>query len=504
MDGRIEDGGGMIDFDPRPIDCRAAANFIGGIRVAGAGPVLRVRRPSDGQEHCTLAAASPGQVAQAVEVADRAFRTSGWASCPPRDRIRVLRRWADLIEAHAPELARLESVVSTRPIAEATGWDVPTTAECIRFFSELADKQGGEVGATAATSLGLILRQPYGVFGAIAPWNFPLVMAAWKFAPALAAGNAVVLKPSEMTPFSIVRVAELAVEAGLPAGLFNIVQGLGHDVGDAIVRDPRVAKVTFTGSTRTGAAIMAACAATGTKPVTLELGGKSPQLVFADVPDLARTATTVARAITGNAGQVCVAGSRLIVHESIADETVERIATYFRSLRPGATWDGATTLAPIISEGQCARIDALVSGAVRAGAEVVTGGGRAVSPQDGAWYQPTILTGLENDAEAVRAEIFGPVLTVQTFRDEEEGFALADHPDYGLAAGIHTGDIARALRGVRALSAGTVWVNRYGRSADFILPSGGFKASGIGRDLGKQAFEANQQVKTVLIDFADE
>lgn len=504
--GRYGDGGrgsGMIGFDPATVACDAPANFIDGVRVRGEGAVLPVLRPSDGQVQAVLAAASVAQVALAAQAADRAFRTSGWATCAPRDRIRVLRRWADLIDAHTPELARLESVVSTRPIAESTGWDVPTTAECIRFFSELADKQGGEVGATAATSLGLMLRQPYGVVGAIAPWNFPLVMAAWKFAPALAAGNAVVLKPSEMTPFSIVRVAELAIEAGLPAGLFNIVQGYGQDVGDAIVRDRHVHKVTFTGSTRTGAAIMAACAATGTKPVTLELGGKSPQLVFADVPDLAKTATTVARAISGNAGQVCVAGSRLIVHESVADETIDRIATHFRSLRPGTTWDGATTLAPIISQGQCDRIDGIVADAVRAGASVVTGGGRAAHPQDGAFYQPTILTGLAPDAQAVRAEIFGPVLTVQTFRDEAEGFALADHPDYGLAAGVHTGDIARALRAVRALAAGTVWVNRYGRSADFILPSGGFKASGIGRDLGRQAFEANQQVKTVLIDFAD-
>ena len=494
----------MIAFDPASIVVDAAANFIGGRRVMGEGRALPVLRPSDGAIHTELATASAGQVAQACEDAHRAFRTSGWATCPPRDRIRVMRRWADLIDADVATLGRLESIVSTRPIAESTGWDVPTTAECIRFFSELADKHGGEVGATRADHLGLILRQPYGVVGAIAPWNFPLVMAAWKFAPALAAGNAVVIKPSEMTPYSLVRVAELAIEAGLPAGLFNIVQGDGLTVGDPLVRHPRIAKVTFTGSTRTGAAIMTACAETGTKPVTLELGGKSPQLVFADAPDLARTATTVARAISGNAGQVCVAGSRLIVHEDVADETVARIGAYFEQLKPGATWDEGTTLSPIISEPQCDRIDAIVARAARDGAEVVTGGGRAGGPQDGAYYRPTILTGLGEDAEAVRAEIFGPVLTVQTFRDEEEAFALADHPDYGLAAGVHTGDMARALRAVRRIEAGTVWVNRYGRSADFILPSGGFKASGIGRDLGRQAFEANQHVKTALIDFSQD
>jgi aldehyde dehydrogenase (NAD+) len=485
-----------LAYDPDAIDLAAA--FAG-----GAGDEIAVFRPSDGRIGARLLASSLAQVDAAVETAHRAFRTGGWATCPPRDRMRVLRRWADLIDADVERLARLESIVSTRPVAEAASWDVPTTAECIRFFAELADKQGGEVGATRADHLGLVLRQPYGVVAAIAPWNFPLVMAAWKIAPALAAGNAIVLKPSEMTPFSIVRVAELAIEAGVPAGLFSIVQGRGADVGDALVRHPLVRKVTFTGSTRTGAAIMAACAETGTKPVTLELGGKSPQIVFSDAPDVARTSATVARAITGNAGQVCVAGSRLIVHESVADETVSRIAAHMEALVPGATWRDGATLSPIISEAQCARIDAIVSRAIGEGAEAVTGGGRAAAPQDGAFYRPTILTRLAEDAEAVRAEIFGPVLTVQTFREEEEAFALADHPDYGLAAGVHTADLNRALRAMRRIEAGTVWINRYGRSADFVLPSGGFKASGIGRDLGKQAFEANQQVKTALIDFAD-
>jgi len=492
----------MNGFDPQSVAIPHAANLIGGRRVVGQGREIPVLRPSDGRLHAVLSTASPDQVDQACEDAHRVFRTSGWATCAPRDRIRVMRKWADLIESETVSLARLESVVSTRPIAESIGWDVPTTAECIRFFSEFADKQGGEVGATRTDHLGLILRQPYGVVGAIAPWNFPLVMAVWKFAPALAAGNAIVLKPSEMTPFSIVRVAELAIEAGLPAGLFNIVQGDGLVVGDTLVRHPRVAKVTFTGSTRTGAAIMQACAQTGTKPVTLELGGKSPQLVFADVPDLDRTATTVARAITGNAGQVCVAGSRLIVHETVAEETVGRIATYFETLKPGATWVDGTTLSPIISAPQCDRIDGIVRRAVGGGGVIVTGGGRAAGPQDGAFYRPTLIAGLDETAEAVRAEIFGPVLTVQTFREDEEAFALADHPDYGLSSGVHTGDLSRALRAVRRIEAGTVWVNRYGRSADFILPSGGFKASGIGRDLGRQAFEANQHVKTALIDFS--
>lgn len=493
----------MRGFDPNSITMVGGANLIGGRRVVGQGTELTVKRPSDGRDHDLLAAATREQVAEACADAHAAFRRSGWATCAPRDRIRVMRRWADLIDAHAEELGRIEAVVSSRPIGEAAGWDAPSTAECIRFFSELADKHGGEVGATRADNLGLVLRQPFGVVGAIVPWNFPMIMAAWKFAPALAAGNAVVLKPSEMTPWSVVRLAELAIEAGLPAGLFNIVQGHGFDVGDALVRDPHVAKVTFTGSTRTGTAIMVACAESGTKPVTLELGGKSPQIVFADAPDIARTAATIARGISVNAGQVCVAGSRLIVEEAIADELVARIVGQVAALVPGPTWQTDTSLSPIISDVQCDRIGAIVQRALNAGAQALTGGARCAAPDAGSFYQPTILANLAPDAEAVRAEIFGPVLTVQTFRDEEEAFALADHPDYGLASGVHTADIARGLRAIRRIDAGTVWVNRYGRSADFILPSGGFKASGIGRDLGRQAFDANLQVKTVLIDFSE-
>ena len=339
------------------------------------------------------------------------------------------------------------------------------------------------------------------MIGAIAPWNLPLVMAAWKIAPALAAGNAVVLKPSELTPLSVLRLAELAVQAGLPPGLFNVVQGLGSVAGDALCRHPLIGKVTFTGSTATGAAIMAACARTGPKPVTLELGGKSPQIIFEDSRDLSKAAATVARAITLNAGQVCVAGSRLLVQRAAADEIVDGVGRAFRELRAGPTWRDETTLSPIVSELQLSRIDAVVQTALAEGATAICGAGRAPQPQDGAFYEPTILTGVTQASPAVRQEIFGPVLTVQTFEDEDEAFALANDSDYGLAAGVYTGDAARALRAVRRLEAGTVWVNRYGRSNDFILPTGGYKKSGIGKDLGRAAFEANLRTKTALIEF---
>lgn len=487
-------------FDPQSIAV-ASGHFIGGQLVSDTGR-LTVLRPSDGQAHAELPVADASTVDAAVQDAWRAWRTSDWARRAPRDRARVLRRWADLVEADVQHMAPLEAVCSTRPLRDAAAWDVPFTAEGLRFFAEYADKLGGEVAATRHDHLGMVVAEPYGVVGAITPWNFPLVMVSWKVGAALAAGNAVVLKPSEMTPFSAVRLAQLAIDAGVPPGIFNIVQGDGRTTGDALTRHALIAKMTFTGSTRTGAAIMASCALQGPKPVTLELGGKSPQLVFDDAPDVDRLADIIAGAITGNAGQVCVAGSRLIVQRGIADALMERLAQRFAALRPGATWDAQATLSPIISAPQAARILDIVERSRVAGAQVRSGGGLFEGGPGGAYFQPTLLEGVSADNPAVQEEIFGPVLTMQTFDTEEEGLALAAHAHYGLAAGVHTADIGRALRCMRGISAGTVWINRYGRSADFVIPTGGYHQSGIGKDLGRQAVEANLRFKSVLIDFA--
>jgi aldehyde dehydrogenase (NAD+) len=487
-------------FDPQSIAV-ASGHFIGGQLVSDTGR-LTVLRPSDGQAHAELPVADASTVDAAVQDAWRAWRTSDWARRAPRDRARVLRRWADLVEADVQHMAPLEAVCSTRPLRDAAAWDVPFTAEGLRFFAEYADKLGGEVAATRHDHLGMVVAEPYGVVGAITPWNFPLVMVSWKVGAALAAGNAVVLKPSEMTPFSAVRLAQLAIDAGVPPGIFNIVQGDGRTTGDALTRHALIAKMTFTGSTRTGAAIMASCALQGPKPVTLELGGKSPQLVFDDAPDVDRLADIIAGAITGNAGQVCVAGSRLIVQRGIADALMERLAQRFAALRPGATWDAQATLSPIISAPQAARILDIMERSRVAGAQVRSGGGLFEGGPGGAYFQPTLLEGVSADNPAVQEEIFGPVLTMQTFDTEEEGLALAAHAHYGLAAGVHTADIGRALRCMRGISAGTVWINRYGRSADFVIPTGGYHQSGIGKDLGRQAVEANLRFKSVLIDFA--
>lgn len=501
----------MDSFDPRDI-ATPGGHFIGGEHVdardarpaRNARPArvarLDVARPSDGEIYASVPVGDEGLVAQAVENAWHAWRASGWGTMAPRERARILRRFADLVAADAATLGALEALGSTRPVRDAIAWDVPYTAEGIRFYAEFADKIGGEVAATDHGHLGMTIAEPYGVVGAIAPWNFPLVMASWKIAPALAAGNAVVLKPSELTPFSVLRLAELAVQAGVPAGVFNVVQGDGRTTGDALVRHPLIAKVTFTGSTRTGAAIMAACAQAGTKPVTLELGGKSPQIVFADAPRLDDVARRIAAAITINAGQVCVAGSRLLVERSVAEPLAERIARIFAGLRAGPTWSAETTLSPIVSHGQAERIEALVGATLEAGASLRCGGERADGGTAGAFYAPTLIADVDASSPAVREEVFGPVLTLQTFDTEDEALALAQHPEYGLASGVHTADIGRALRLVRALEAGTVWVNRYGRSGDFVIPTGGYKRSGIGKDLGRQACEANLRFKSVLID----
>ncbi|NGO50807.1 aldehyde dehydrogenase family protein [Allomesorhizobium camelthorni] len=490
----------MLDFNPDDV-AFPNGHYIDGVVISDGLEHLAVRRPSDNKVYADLSIGCPEIVDRAVASAERAFRKTSWATGAPRERARILRRWADLIEGHAIELGRVEALGSTRPITDIIAVDLPYAADCIRFFAEYADKLGGDIAATRTDNLGMVISEPYGVVAAISPWNFPVNQAVTKIGPALAAGNAVVLKPSEMTPFSAVRLAQLGTEAGMPAGIFNVVQGTGMATGDSLCRHPGVGKISFTGSTRTGAAIMVASAESGLKPVTLELGGKSPQLVFADA-DLDKVARNIAKSIFGNAGQVCVAGSRLIVERRVEDELVDRVVRLSQAMQPGPTWSSQTSFSPIVSTAQLDRIDGMVRRTLDAGAEALIGGRRLAEIQDGAFYEPTILTHVTSEMEAVREEVFGPVLTSQSFDDEEEGLNLASHPTYGLAAGVHTADIGKAMRAVRSIKAGTVWVNRYGRTADYIIPTGGYNGSGIGKDLGRQAVEANMRLKSALIDFA--
>ncbi|MDP2699837.1 aldehyde dehydrogenase [Thalassospira sp.] len=483
-----------LSFDPDRL-ALPTGHFIGG-RLMDAAGVLEMKRPSDGVSFAACPVADANIVDMAVENAKAAWRANKWGSMRPRDRARLIHRFADLMEKEAVKLAQLEAVASTRPIGQLIEGDIAVTAEQIRFFAEFADKEGSDLVPTDGDHLGMTMSEPYGVVGAITPWNVPISMAGWKVGAALAAGNAVVLKPSEMTPFSTLYMAELAVRAGIPAGIFNVVLGDGPTTGSAMTAHPDIAKISFTGSTMAGAAIMTNIARHGIRPMTLELGGKSPQLVFADA-DIEKAAAAIAQSLTANAGQACVSGSRLLVDGKIAAELVDAICGHLLKVQPGFTWDERTQYSPIISERQIRRIDGLVAQAMDDGGECLLGGHQMDHP--GYFYAPTILTGVTQQSPAIIEEIFGPVLTVQEFADEQEALELADHPVYGLAAGVFTKDLSRAVRVTRQLQAGTVWVNRYGRSRDHILPTGGYKRSGIGKDLGREAYLANRQTKSVLI-----
>jgi aldehyde dehydrogenase (NAD+) len=482
-------------FNPRNVSL-PQGHWING-RYVNDVPQMELLRPSDEAAYIQIPVASSDIVDQAVSSAKAALKHSNWSTCRPLERATILKRWADLIETNAEHLGQLESIASTRPIAQSIAVDVAVTAEQIRFFAEMADKEGGDVVPTDSHHLGMILSEPFGVVGAITPWNVPLSMAGWKMGPALAAGNAIVLKPSEFTPFSTLYLAELAHEAGVPAGVINIVLGDGLTTGSSLVAHPDIAKISFTGSTVAGGAILKTIADTQIKPVTLELGGKSPQVVFASA-DIAKAANCVARGILANAGQTCVAGSRVIVQESIVHAFIDALKVQMAKYQAGATWDANTDFSPIISDRQLQRIQTIVNAAVTQGAECLLGGARM--DRDGYFYQPTILSSIDATSPALTEEIFGPVLTIQTFQDEEEAFVLSQHPTYGLAAGVYTQDLSQALRAAKRIEAGTVWVNRYGRSRDHILPTGGYKSSGIGKDLGKEAFKSNRRQKSVLIE----
>lgn len=484
------------NFDPDSVAV-SGEHFIDGAFTSAGDPELEVRRPSDSRAFGITYDASDATVDRAVEAAARAFKSSGWASQPPRERGRVLRRWAEAIEAKAEDLARIESIGSTRLITETRARDVLVAADLIRYYAEYADKLEGTITPTGANALSLVVSEPYGVVGAIVPWNFPLINACMKIAPALAAGNAVVLKPSEMTPFSLAALVSLSVAAGLPNGIVNVINGEGSNAGAALVRHPKVRKISFTGSTATGARIMADAAASGVKPVVMELGGKSPVVVFADAADLDAVARNVLRAFTYNGGQVCTAGSRLVVARKIKDEVVERVARLAHDAKAGPTWRTDSTLPPVISDKQFHRIENLISASVAEGARLIAGGRRVESRNDGAYLEPTILDEVKPGMTAHREEFFGPVLSVQTFDDVEEAVQLAGHPVYGLAASVFTADINKALRLSRAIEAGTVWVNQHGRPADLAPPAGGYKGSGFGKDWGRAGIEGYLRQKAI-------
>ncbi|MBS1677776.1 MAG: aldehyde dehydrogenase [Actinobacteria bacterium] len=473
-----------------------AGAFIGGAPIeAASGATLAVVNPATELPLGPVAACDAVDVDAAVASARAAFEAGSWSRRAPAERKRVLLRLAALIGAHGEELALMDSLDMGKPVARAATLDVPGAAEVFAWFAEAADKVYGEVAPTGPEDLAFVTREPLGVVGAVVPWNFPLGMAAWKLAPALVAGNSVVLKPSEESPHSALRLAALAVEAGLPAGVLNVVPGTGEVAGAALGRHPGVDCIAFTGSTAVGRRFLGYAAESAIRPVWLECGGKSPIVVFADVDDLDLTARMVCDGIFTNQGEVCSATSRLLVERSIAGELVERVARLAREVRPGDPLDPDTTFGSLVSEEHTRRVLEFIADG-RAGARLLTGGERLPGP--GCFVEPTVFEAVEPEMRIWREEIFGPVLAVTPFDDEEEALRLANDTPYGLAASLWTSRLDRATRVGRQLRCGTVSINAVDALSPY-TPFGGFGQSGIGRDLSLHALDKFTGLKTTWI-----
>ncbi len=476
--------------------------FIDGQFVpAASGRTFSDIAGRDGRPIAEVAEGGAEDVDRAVGAARKAFDDRRWADQSPANRKRVLLKLADLMRANRDELALLESLDVGKPIRDTVAVDVPSAAKTIQWYAETIDKVYGEVGPTGPDALSLVTREPIGVVAAIVPWNYPLIITAWKLGAALATGNAVVLKPASQSPLSALRLAELAAEAGLPDGVLNVVPGPGAVIGDALARHPGVDKIAFTGSTDVGKSLLRAVGESDVKAISLELGGKSPQIVLADVGDVEAAASMIGWGIFYNSGQTCNAGSRLIVHRSVREELVGQIADLGRELAPGEPLDPATKLGSMVDERQLEKVLGYVELGRAEGARVVAGGERVREETGGYYLPPTILDGVDNGWRVAREEIFGPVLTVTEFDDEADALAIANDTPYGLAAGIWTRDLNRAHRLSRAIRAGVVWVNTFD-SADITVPFGGFKQSGFGRDKGMAALEGYTQLKTTWFDLS--
>ena len=462
-----------------------------------SGERFETVNPATEKVLANVASCDAEDVDVAVAGARAAFKSGVWSEMHPRTRKQIMVRWADLIEEHADEFALLDTLDMGKSISEMVNIDVPDAIDSIRWTAEAIDKVYGEIAPTGEDTLGLISHEPVGVVGAITPWNYPLLMVSWKIAPALAAGNSVVLKPSEKSPLSALRLAELAKEAGMPDGVLQVLPGFGHTAGKALALHMDVDVMAFTGSTRVAGMLMEYAGQSNMKRVWLEAGGKSPNLVFADC-DLEKAAAGAAQAIFGNQGEVCIACSRLYVQREIKDEFVAALIKAAETFRPGDPLDPATKMGPMVDQAQMDTVAHYVGSAVEEGGQVVMGGMPEYQDGQGFFARPTIVDGANNDMTFVKEEIFGPVLAVCTFDTEEEALALANDSRYGLGAAVWTRDISRAHRVSRKLESGMVWVNTWGEG-DSTVPFGGVKASGNGRDKSLHALEKYTNIKNVLI-----
>jgi acyl-CoA reductase-like NAD-dependent aldehyde dehydrogenase len=473
--------------------------LIDGQRVAAAdGQTFSCISPIDARVLAQVARCGPADVDRAVAGARRAFEDRRWSGQPPAARKKVLLKFAELLLAARDELALLETLDMGKPVQFSLKVDVPAAARCIGWYAEAVDKIYDEIAPTRDEALALIRREPMGVVGAIVPWNYPMIMAAWKLGPALAAGNSVVLKPSEKSPLTALRMAELALQAGLPESVLNVVPGFGSEAGEALALHPHVDAISFTGSTRVGRRMLEYAARSNLKRVFNELGGKSANIVFADFQDLDRAATTAAACMFFNQGESCNAPSRLLVQASIADDFVARVVARSQDYAPADPLASDTLMGALVDQAQLATVLGYIESGEREGAQRLAGGTRVRAETGGFYVAPTVFDRVGSSMQIAREEIFGPVLSVIRFENEQQAVAVANDTSYGLQAGVWSSDLNRAHRVARQLRAGTVHVNQYDED-DITVPFGGYRQSGNGRDKSLHAFDKYTELKTTWI-----
>lgn len=473
--------------------------LINGQRVAAqSGRVFACISPINGRQIAEIARCEAADVDAAVQAARRAFEDQRWAGLAPAKRKAILLRFAELLLVHGDELARLETLDMGKPIRYARSVDVEAAARCVRWYAEALDKVYGEVAPTPSTALALITQEPMGVVGVIVPWNYPMIMAAWKIAPALAVGNSVVLKPSEKSPLTALRMADLALEAGLPAGVLNVLPGFGNEAGAPLAMHMDVDCIAFTGSTKVGKQIHVMAGQSNLKRAWTELGGKSPNIVFADCPNLDRAVQAAVGSIFFNQGESCNAPSRLFVEASIKDEFLQRALALLPQYQPAHPLQPDTVMGAIVDEVQMNTVLGFIESGKQEGAQLLAGGKRVLQDSGGFYIEPTIFDGVHASMRIAREEIFGPVLSVFAFDNMQAVVQQANDSVYGLQAAVWTSDLNRAHGIARALRAGTVHVNQYDED-DITVPFGGFKQSGVGRDKSLHALDKYTETKTTWI-----